>query len=61
MLCVGGFGLYIWMSVEVSCPARRQTTDCFLKVSSIEQMHYPGIILTGTPDGCFLSFPALLL
>ena len=28
MLCVGGFGLYIWMSVEVSCPARRQTSHC---------------------------------
>ena len=28
MLCVGGFGLYFWMSVEVSCPARRQTSHC---------------------------------
>ena len=26
MLFVGGFGLYIWMSVEVSCPARRQSS-----------------------------------
>ena len=25
MLCVGGFGLYFSMSVEVSCPVRRQT------------------------------------
>ena len=28
MLCGGGFGLYFWMSVEVSCPARRQTSHC---------------------------------
>ena len=28
MLCVGGFGLYFSMSVEVSCPARRQTSHC---------------------------------
>ena len=28
MLCVGGFGLYFWMFVEVSCPARRQTSHC---------------------------------
>ena len=25
MLCHGGFGLCFWMSVEVSCPARRQS------------------------------------
>ena len=30
MLCVGGFGLYFWMSVEVFCPARRQTSHCLL-------------------------------
>ena len=30
MLCVGGFRLYIWMSVEVFCPARRQTSHCLL-------------------------------
>ena len=28
MLYVGGFGLYIWMSVEVSCSARWQTSHC---------------------------------
>ena len=28
MLCVGGFGLYFWISVDVSCPARRQTSHC---------------------------------
>ena len=28
MLCVGGFGLYFWMFVEVSCPARRRTSHC---------------------------------
>ena len=28
MLCVVGFGLYFWMFVEVSCPARRQTSHC---------------------------------
>ena len=28
MLCVGGFGLYFSMSVEVFCPARRQTSHC---------------------------------
>ena len=28
MLCVGAFGLYFWMFVEVSCPARRQTSHC---------------------------------
>ena len=26
MLCLGGLGLYFWMSVEVSCPARRQSS-----------------------------------
>ena len=25
MLCLGGLGLCFWMSVEVSCPARRQS------------------------------------
>ena len=25
MLCVEGFGLCFWMSIEVSCPARRQS------------------------------------
>ena len=28
VLCVGGFGLYFWMFIEVSCPARRQTSHC---------------------------------
>ena len=28
MLCVEGFGLYFWMSDQVSCPARRQTSHC---------------------------------
>ena len=28
MLCVGGFGLYFWMFIEVSCPAGRQTSYC---------------------------------
>ena len=28
MLCVGGFGLYFWMFVEVSYPARTQTSHC---------------------------------
>ena len=28
MLCVGGVGLYFSMSVEVSCPVRRQTSHC---------------------------------
>ena len=28
MLCVEGFGLYFLMSVEVSCPARSQTSHC---------------------------------
>ena len=26
MLCLGGLGLCFWMSVEVSCPARRQSS-----------------------------------
>ena len=25
MLCLGGLGIYFWMSVEVSCPVRRQS------------------------------------
>ena len=28
MLCVEGFGLYFWMSDQVSCPVRRQTSHC---------------------------------
>ena len=28
MLCVGEFGLYFSMFVEMSCPARRQTSHC---------------------------------
>ena len=28
MLCVGGFGLYFWMFLEVSCPSRGQTSHC---------------------------------
>ena len=25
IICLGGLGLYFWMSVEVSCPASRQS------------------------------------
>ena len=28
MLCLGGLGLCFWMSVEVSCPAGRQSNHC---------------------------------
>ena len=28
ILGVEGFGLYFWMSDQVSCPARRQTSHC---------------------------------
>ena len=28
MLCVEGFGLYFWMSDQVSCPAQRQISHC---------------------------------
>ena len=28
MLCLEGFGLYFWMSVEVTCPAWRQSSHC---------------------------------
>ena len=26
ILCLGGLGLYFWMSIEVSCPALRQSS-----------------------------------
>ena len=56
MLCVVGFGLYFLMSVEVSCPVRRQTKHCLAaealpRCSVIRPVPAGSAVVSATPCG----------
>ena len=60
-----GFGLYIWMFVEVSCPARRQSShyllaEAMLRCSGLSPATMGSALLSWAPPCCHGLCPSVV-